>query len=94
MGQDLNLSTERLTASRNFTNKLWNAGKFVLFNLQGKVRGGAVVRAGQCAARGAAEGGSGGGAGLQTRGHHVQSGPGSEMPSTGCPYGPCPLSAY
>lgn len=37
VGQDLNLSTERLTASRNFTNKLWNAGKFVLFNLQGKV---------------------------------------------------------
>ncbi|KAG2496325.1 hypothetical protein HYH03_005557 [Edaphochlamys debaryana] len=37
VGQDLNLSNERLTASRNFTNKLWNAGKFVLFNLDGKV---------------------------------------------------------
>ncbi len=37
VGQDLNLSLERVTASRNFTNKLWNAGKFVLFNLD-KVR--------------------------------------------------------
>lgn len=33
VGQDLNLSSERVTAARNFTNKLWNAGKFVLFNL-------------------------------------------------------------
>ncbi|GFR44090.1 hypothetical protein Agub_g5252 [Astrephomene gubernaculifera] len=33
VGQDLNLSLERVTSSRNFTNKLWNAGKFVLFNL-------------------------------------------------------------
>ncbi|KAI5591406.1 hypothetical protein BDE02_04G077700 [Populus trichocarpa] len=32
-GQDLNLSTERLTANKAFTNKLWNAGKFVLQNL-------------------------------------------------------------
>lgn len=24
---------DRVNASRNFTNKLWNAGKFVLFNL-------------------------------------------------------------
>ncbi|KAJ6369621.1 hypothetical protein OIU76_027963 [Salix suchowensis] len=32
-GQDLNLSTERLTANKSFTNKLWNAGKFVLQNL-------------------------------------------------------------
>ena len=38
-GQDLNLSMERLTANRNFTNKLWNAAKFVLFNLD-KVRRG------------------------------------------------------
>ncbi|KAF2300529.1 hypothetical protein GH714_013951 [Hevea brasiliensis] len=30
--QDLNLSTERLTANKAFTNKLWNAGKFVLQN--------------------------------------------------------------
>ncbi|XP_059623092.1 valine--tRNA ligase, chloroplastic/mitochondrial 2 isoform X4 [Cornus florida] len=34
-GQDLNLSTERLTANKAFTNKLWNAGKFVLQNLPG-----------------------------------------------------------
>ena len=33
-GQDLNLSVDRLTSSRNFTNKLWNAGKFILFNLE------------------------------------------------------------
>ncbi|CAA6658462.1 unnamed protein product [Spirodela intermedia] len=32
-GQDLNLSIERLTANKAFTNKLWNAGKFVLQNL-------------------------------------------------------------
>ncbi|KAL5974743.1 hypothetical protein ACLOJK_031414 [Asimina triloba] len=32
-GQDLNLSSERLTSSKAFTNKLWNAGKFVLQNL-------------------------------------------------------------
>ncbi|XP_061979643.1 valine--tRNA ligase, chloroplastic/mitochondrial 2-like, partial [Populus nigra] len=32
-GQDLNLSTERLTANKAFTNKLWNACKFVLQNL-------------------------------------------------------------
>ncbi|PPS01126.1 hypothetical protein GOBAR_AA19536 [Gossypium barbadense] len=29
-GQDLNLSTERLTTNTAFTIKLWNAGKFVL----------------------------------------------------------------
>jgi len=34
-GQDLNLSMERVTSARNFTNKLWNAGKFILANLQG-----------------------------------------------------------
>lgn len=26
VGQDLNLSLDRVTANRNFTNKLWNAG--------------------------------------------------------------------
>lgn len=35
-GQDLNLSTERLTSNKAFTNKLWNAGKFVLQNLPGQ----------------------------------------------------------
>ena len=28
--QDLNLSTEMLTSNKAFTNKLWNAGKFLL----------------------------------------------------------------
>ncbi|KAL5810053.1 hypothetical protein ACOSQ4_026621 [Xanthoceras sorbifolium] len=32
-GQDLNLSTERLTSNKAFTNKLWNAGKYILQNL-------------------------------------------------------------
>ncbi|KAJ1393269.1 Valyl-tRNA synthetase, tRNA-binding arm superfamily [Sesbania bispinosa] len=32
-GQDLNLSSERLTSNKAFTNKLWNAGKFILQNL-------------------------------------------------------------
>ncbi|ONK79233.1 uncharacterized protein A4U43_C01F4280 [Asparagus officinalis] len=32
-GQDLNLSMERLTSNKAFTNKLWNAGKFVLQSL-------------------------------------------------------------
>ncbi|KAI4367003.1 hypothetical protein MLD38_022791 [Melastoma candidum] len=32
-GQDLNLSTERLKSNKAFTNKLWNAGKFLLQNL-------------------------------------------------------------
>ncbi|KAJ0981727.1 hypothetical protein J5N97_009982 [Dioscorea zingiberensis] len=35
-GQDLNLSTERLTSNKAFTNKLWNAGKFMLQNLPSK----------------------------------------------------------
>jgi valyl-tRNA synthetase len=32
-GQDVNVSMERVTSSRNLLNKLWNAGKFVLFNV-------------------------------------------------------------
>jgi valyl-tRNA synthetase len=32
-GQDLNLSLERVVGSRNLTNKLWNAGKFVQMQL-------------------------------------------------------------
>jgi valyl-tRNA synthetase len=31
--QDLNLSMERLTSNKAFTNKLWNAGKFLLQNM-------------------------------------------------------------
>lgn len=33
-GQDLNLSLDRVNSNRNFTNKLWNAGKFILFQLE------------------------------------------------------------
>ena len=33
-GQDINLSGERLTASRNFVNKVWNASRFVVMNLE------------------------------------------------------------
>lgn len=33
-GQDVNLSMDKITASRNFINKIWNAGKFVLHNVQ------------------------------------------------------------
>lgn len=32
-GQDLNLSLDRVNANRNFTNKVWNVGKFILFQL-------------------------------------------------------------
>jgi len=35
-GQDVNLSMERLGANKGFTNKLWNAGKFILQNLPAK----------------------------------------------------------
>lgn len=33
-GQDLNLSIDRVNSNRNLTNKLWNAGKFILLNLE------------------------------------------------------------
>ena len=33
-GQDVNLSKEKLRASRNFVNKVWNASRFVIMNLQ------------------------------------------------------------
>jgi valyl-tRNA synthetase len=33
-GQDLNLSLDRVNAARNFTNKAWNVGKFIEFNLE------------------------------------------------------------
>ncbi len=32
-GQDINLSKDKLTASRNFVNKVWNASRFVIMNL-------------------------------------------------------------
>ena len=34
-GQDLNLNMDRLASNRNFTNKIWNAGKFVLYAMEG-----------------------------------------------------------
>jgi len=34
-GQDINLSKEKLKASRNFINKIWNASRFVIMNLDG-----------------------------------------------------------
>jgi len=34
-GQDVNLSREKLKSSRNFVNKIWNASRFVIMNLQG-----------------------------------------------------------
>ncbi len=34
-GQDINLSKDKLTASRNFVNKVWNASRFVIMNLEG-----------------------------------------------------------
>ena len=32
-GNDMRYSEEKITASRNFANKLWNAARFVLMNL-------------------------------------------------------------
>lgn len=34
MGRDVKLSTERIAGYRNFTNKLWNASRFALMNLE------------------------------------------------------------
>eukprot|EP00271_Cylindrocystis_brebissonii_P000729 TRINITY_DN10959_c0_g1_i1.p1 TRINITY_DN10959_c0_g1~~TRINITY_DN10959_c0_g1_i1.p1 ORF type:complete len:1115 (-),score=201.21 TRINITY_DN10959_c0_g1_i1:1125-4418(-) len=39
-GQDVNLSMERLASNKAFTNKLWNAGKFLLQNLPTREEGG------------------------------------------------------
>ena len=33
-GQDLNLSMDRVVSTHAFVNKLWNAGKFILMNLE------------------------------------------------------------
>jgi valyl-tRNA synthetase len=34
-GNDMNLSIERVEANRNFANKIWNAGRFVIGNIKG-----------------------------------------------------------
>jgi valyl-tRNA synthetase len=33
-GNDMNLSLDKVEANRNFANKLWNAGRFIIHNLQ------------------------------------------------------------
>ena len=36
-GQDIKFSEERVPESRNFGNKLWNAARFVLMNIEGEI---------------------------------------------------------
>ncbi|SKC07324.1 valyl-tRNA synthetase [Lachnospiraceae bacterium] len=36
-GNDMRFSYERVEASRNFANKIWNASRFILMNMDGKV---------------------------------------------------------
>ncbi|MGK2907854.1 MAG: valine--tRNA ligase [Desulfuromonadales bacterium] len=40
MGRDIKLSTDRIAGYRNFCNKLWNASRFTLMNLEGFEPGG------------------------------------------------------
>ncbi len=35
-GNDMRFSTEKVAASRNFANKIWNAARFILMNVEGK----------------------------------------------------------
>ena len=39
-GNDINLGTDRVESSRNFTNKLWNASRFILQNLESAIQKG------------------------------------------------------
>lgn len=36
-GQDIKLTQDKITEARNFTNKIWNATRFILMNIEGKV---------------------------------------------------------
>ncbi|NDJ34181.1 MAG: valine--tRNA ligase [Chloroflexi bacterium] len=40
-GNDMNLAVSRIEANRNFANKIWNAARFIVSNLQGEVPTGA-----------------------------------------------------
>ena len=41
-GSDIFLSTERFEQGRNFANKIWNASRFILMNLEDGVTGDAI----------------------------------------------------
>lgn len=45
-GNDMNLSLERIEANRNFANKIWNAARFLVGNLEGEWPVGAPPREG------------------------------------------------
>jgi valyl-tRNA synthetase len=49
-GQDLNLSLDRVLSSRNFSNKIWNAAKFVLMALENAPEGAGAAWAAAAAA--------------------------------------------
>jgi valyl-tRNA synthetase len=36
-GQDIKLAEDKITEARNFANKIWNASRFVLMNIEGKL---------------------------------------------------------
>lgn len=36
-GQDIKLTKDKITEARNFTNKIWNATRFILMNVEGKI---------------------------------------------------------
>jgi valyl-tRNA synthetase len=45
MGRDIKLSADRIAGYRNFCNKLWNASRFTLMNLEGFEPGGIDLKA-------------------------------------------------